>query len=143
MISGKPVDQNKSIGVYYRMKADGRRTMLRYLLLLLVASMLVLSCSSNGGNADAAEDGVVNGDETTGGDDDEAIDCESGVTKCPPDKDCLCCGSIGPTEICLCTVQCWGDDDCQGTGFSLCNMAEGAKSGICTPSDFNCCWNCN
>lgn len=122
--------------------------MLRFMLLLFLSGMLVLSCSSGGGTTDAAEDGIVDDDGTagndeTGGGDDDVIECEAGVTKCPQDKDCRCCGSIGPQEICLCTIQCYSDENCQGTGFSLCNMAEGAKSGICTPFDFNCCWNCN
>jgi hypothetical protein len=57
--------------------------------------------------------------------------------------ECLCCGSIGPQEICLCTVRCFSDDTCADVeGMPECNMREGAKSGICTAAGFNCCWDC-
>jgi hypothetical protein len=121
--------------------------MRRIPLLMLFMGMLMLACSSgDNGNPDGSDqDGTVN--EDGGGDSGdnhapEVIDCVEGQTKCPNDLSCRCCGSIGPEPICICTAQCTNNEDCAGTGFLYCNMAEGAKSGICTPIDFNCCWDC-
>lgn len=74
----------------------------------------------------------------------DATACTTGGTECSgmTGLSCECCGSIGPMAICLCSKKCSADNDCQGSGLPLCNMAQGVDSGICTPVGFNCCWLC-
>jgi hypothetical protein len=55
---------------------------------------------------------------------------------------CECCGSIGPSAICLCTNPCNDDDDCRQPGLAWCNKPDPASPGICTAQGFNCCWQC-
>jgi hypothetical protein len=71
-----------------------------------------------------------------------AIACTTGGPACPGNLSCLCCGSIGPKAICLCSEACTTSNLCKSTGLPLCNVPTGGDAGICTPNGFNCCWFC-
>jgi hypothetical protein len=127
--------------------------------LLLGAGLLLAACSDDTSASDAAAadqgagqeagqagDGPLadgkTGDSTAGGDG-AATSCNPDAGGCKGGLQCLCCGSIGPKPICLCSRACKGDDDCGLVpGQPLCNAPAGSKAGICTPFDFNCCWYC-
>jgi hypothetical protein len=115
---------------------------------------LCIGCSddSSGGKDAAATDAKAGvdartGDSKAGGDskaagDSSATACNQPGDSCPSGLTCLCCGAIGPSSICLCTKACKGDGDCDADGLPFCNMRSGGTSGICTPTGFNCCWDC-
>jgi len=64
------------------------------------------------------------------------MQCNSGVGGCE------CCGSIGPSPICLCSNPCNDDRDCLQLGLPWCNKPDPGSPGICTAQGFNCCWQC-
>lgn len=72
-----------------------------------------------------------------------AVKCLQGMgVPCPGGLTCECCGSIGPSPICICSRKCATATDCAGTGLPECNKASGSAEGICTPAGYNCCWLC-
>jgi len=72
-----------------------------------------------------------------------AVSCLQGMgTPCPGGLTCECCGSIGPSPICICSRKCTSASDCGGTGLPECNKAPAEAEGICTPPGYNCCWLC-
>jgi len=115
--------------------------MLRACLLLGLLGLFLPACADYDSGADGSvSDGRTDG---AGGDTDELVlDCTPGVTSCPAGLTCLCCGSIGPSAICLCTQACKANSNCFVTGLSRCNTPGTDADGICTPPDFNCCWYC-
>ena len=128
---------------------------LSYLLATLLC--LTMACSDDNTTTDGSvSDAVVSdaGPDTNAGGDATATDAgandAAGAVPCPVDGGtcpgsltCLCCGSRGPSEICLCSKACTGESSCAGTGLPECNTANSADAGICTPAAYNCCWGCN
>ena len=109
-----------------------------FILCCLLAGLLLGSCSGEGGRADSADlDGVAQ-DGDRGG----AVQCDPQDDTCAGGLTCLCCGSIGPRAICLCSKACASDPECQGSGLPECNRPGPGADGICTPSGYNCCWMC-
>jgi hypothetical protein len=138
----------------------GRCAMRWCLYLCLPFALLMIACSddSEGGDAGVGQDTSVGqdlgqADDAGPGQDTgpageagaieagTAVPCTTGDT-CSGGLSCLCCGSIGPSEICLCSKECSVDNDCSGTGLPMCNKRNGADAGICTPTGYNCCWDC-
>ena len=131
--------------------------MLRFCMLLVLLSTIAAGCAYYDSGVDGSiSDGQADGDGQPDGDagPDKRADwdadggggpvlkCTPNVTRCPTDLDCLCCGSIGPSPICLCSRPCEVDTSCQARGLSHCNTPDENHDGICTPPDFNCCWYC-
>jgi hypothetical protein len=62
---------------------------------------------------------------------------------CTGGLSCVCCGSIGPKPICICSTTCASDADCKDKALPSCNKATPTSAaGICTTKGFNCCWFC-
>ena len=107
-----------------------------YMALVL---FLVAGCGYGGGSTDGGDDGKTldAGDGGNGG-----LECTPGQSRCQTGRECLCCGSIGPAPICLCTIACNSDLDCTYPGQPECNKPTPDAAGICTPTGYNCCWFC-
>jgi hypothetical protein len=115
--------------------------MSRALVLLLLLGFFLPACADYDSGADGSiSDGQADG--SNGDADGLVLDCTQGVSACPNGLDCLCCGSIGPAPICLCTQTCKANSSCDVVGLSRCNTPGTDSDGICTPPDFNCCWYC-
>jgi hypothetical protein len=108
--------------------------MFRFQILVLVASFGLSGCAGDGDTQDAGVDGA--------GDDGGVVECSTSDNDCTAGLECLCCGSIGPAPICLCTTGCDSDPECTHPGHGTCNKPDPGSSGICTPADYNCCWFC-
>jgi hypothetical protein len=72
------------------------------------------------------------------------VPCTPGQTTCAAGTQCLCCGSAGPRQTCVCTTACagTGDTQCTSADRPTCNRRRGGDPGICTSPNFNCCWDC-
>ena len=114
--------------------------MMRATIVALGLFLALAGCGNGGGAADGGDDGRQDADGSGGGD--VSFECTQGVTQCPAGLDCLCCGSIGPAAICLCSVECTSGADCTTQGLPECNQPGAGTAGICTPAGFNCCWMC-
>ncbi len=108
-------------------------------ILALGMSLLLAGCGYGGGANDGGNDGKTL-DGTNGGD--IAYECSPGQSRCPTGLECLCCGSIGPAPICLCSTACNYDTDCTHPDLPECNQPSPDTAGICTPTGYNCCWFC-
>jgi hypothetical protein len=139
---------------------------MRFNAICLLAIGLLLGCSDDSVETKqdaAAKDTQVAVDTTQGGETsptkDSAVDTaqakdlapgEGVAEECTPATDnctgglkCLCCGSIGPSPICVCSTPCSSTADCTHANLPSCNKATDAGTGgICTPVGYNCCWFC-
>ena len=108
-------------------------------ILALGLSLLLAGCGYGGGSTDGGNDGKTldAADGNNGG-----HECTPGQSRCPVGLECLCCGSIGPAPICLCSSACNSGADCTRSGLPECNKPGPDSAGICTPVDYNCCWFC-
>ena len=112
--------------------------MAHWLLYPLLTGMVLLSCSGDGGTPDGSiEDGLI------------LVADGPVVQSCNPDDDdcagslsCLCCGSPGPRQECLCSKPCTADEDCDDPDQPDCNQPAESEEGVCAPDDFKCCWLC-
>jgi hypothetical protein len=116
--------------------------MARTPFLAFILSLVLAGCGYSGDSSDGGSDGKTQdaADGTSGGD--LQYECTPGVSRCPYPLDCLCCGSIGPAPICLCSADCNSNTDCTHPDLPECNKPGSGIAGICTPVGFNCCWEC-
>ena len=134
---------NRTIGVLLFVLLGGctSDTGSRDVALTADAKQITESSRSDGKRADANRDKSVTGGDRSAGEG-TAQTCMPGGTPCSGNLTCQCCGSIGPKAICLCSMHCSSDGECQGTGLPKCNKPDPLTPGICTPNGFNCCWQC-
>lgn len=114
--------------------------MARKAILALGLSLILAGCGYGGGSSDGGNDGKTQDGGTNGGD--TAYECTPGYSRCSVGLACLCCGSIGPAPICLCTSACNSNQDCTHPDLPECNKPGPDTAGICTPTGYNCCWYC-
>ena len=110
--------------------------MIRIPFLVLILFLVAGGCGYGGGSTDGGNDGKTQ----DGGD--TAYECTPGQSRCSVGLACLCCGSIGPAPICLCSSACNSNQDCTHPDLPECNKPGPDTAGICTPMDYNCCWYC-
>ncbi|HJL15563.1 MAG TPA: Hint domain-containing protein [Sandaracinaceae bacterium LLY-WYZ-13_1] len=136
--------------------------------IVALAGLLVLAgCGDGDGDTDGGVDGMDaaagtdagGSEEDAGGGDDAGAADDAGADTGPPGDagprcegmrpgrcdeagtSCECCPAGGPTQRCLCTTTCNGDEDCTDPSRPHCNRPEtGIEMGICTPEEFGCAW---
>jgi hypothetical protein len=123
-----------------------------------LAGLVLLACGSNGTSGPdldatttdaAAEAGGAESGLRDGGAPADAPPLDTGAPMpcaqgdaCGAGLQCLCCGSIGPRAICLCTTACTTSGQCADPARPACNTPGPGADGICTAQGFNCCWRC-
>jgi hypothetical protein len=115
--------------------------MKRIPFLALVLFVIAAGCGYGGGSTDGGNDGKTL-DAADGNGGDASFECTPGQSRCPAGLECLCCGSIGPAPICLCSIACNSGQECTYPGQPECNQPTPDSAGICTPTGYNCCWFC-
>jgi hypothetical protein len=109
--------------------------------LLALVLFLVAGCGYGGGSTDGGSDGKTLDAADGGGN--GGFECTPGQSRCPVGLECLCCGSIGPSPVCLCSIACNSGQECTHPGQPECNKPGPDSAGICTPTGYNCCWGCD
>ncbi len=61
---------------------------------------------------------------------------------CPSGVSCQCCPGGGPKQNCLCTTTCRSSGDCKDPDRPVCNQVAPETEGLCTSTEFFCCWLC-
>lgn len=112
-------------------------TSVKRLLVMLAAGLVLgLALGACGDDNAAGQDGGTLADAAP------VVECTPSVDQCASGQSCECCGSIGPSAICVCTTTCDTNNDCQDPNLPHCNTPGPGTPGICTTADYNCCWMC-
>jgi hypothetical protein len=105
-----------------------------------------VTCDADAGCIETCEGGQCRCDcsrpDAGTGDAGPPVACTPGGNACGDGLECLCCGSIGPKAICICTTACSGSTSCSDPARPSCNSPPNSSTGICTTTGFNCCWQC-
>ena len=59
------------------------------------------------------------------------------------DLNCFCCPIGGPGQAFICSESRAASSDCTDPARPLCNIDPFTELGLCTASDFFCCWGCD